>query len=160
MNRPVDHKRPRRIVISAVVDRALADAARQGLPLEVCGLLLGPAALVDGIARIDELAPSPNLAAQEGADRFEIDPALHLRMRREMRGTGRTVLGLYHSHPNGSADASRADHMGGRLEPGLIWLIVPVLSGKAHHPAAYFSTAKGLVPLPLDCETQEGEAQQ
>jgi len=152
MPRPLQHKRPSRVVITAEIDQALQQLAVAGLPLEICGLLLGPAAVMDGVARIDALAPSPNLAAEEGVDRFEIDPELHLRLRRELRGSDRGVLGLYHSHPNGSAEASRADHMGGRLEPGLIWLIVPVVAGRPSHPAAHYSTDKGLVPLPLDCE--------
>lgn len=163
MARPLQHPKPKRIAVTPAVAAALAARAEQGLPHEVCGLLLGPARRTEGVVLVDELSESPNLAAAEGHDRFEIDPELHLRLRRELRGTGRTVLGLYHSHPNGTADASRADHMGGKLEPGLIWLIVPVVGGRAAHPAAYWATERGLVPVPLDYDatpSQQGDQQQ
>mgnify|MGYP003888986891 CR=1 FL=1 len=136
-------------VLNAIGDHACADH-----PAEACGLLIGPENPKDGIQLIDGFVPSPNNAEGAGIDRFEIDPGLHLRTRRELRGTGRTVVGLYHSHPNGSALASAVDEAGARLEPGLIWLILPIkFAGStiaAGFPAAYLAGRQKMRPLPLD----------
>lgn len=141
------------MVLQSVLD-AMAVHASADHPAEACGLLLGPEVVSDNIQLIDEIVPSPNNAAAAGNDRFEIDPGLHLRTRRELRDTGRTVVGLYHSHPNGSALASTVDEAGARLEPGLIWLILPMkMQGQAitaGFPAAYMAGKQRLLPLPLD----------
>jgi len=143
-----------RISIKDDVLQAISDHACADYPAEACGLLLGPDALKDGVQLIDGYVGSPNNAEGEGFDRFEIDPGLHLRTRRELRGSGRTVVGLYHSHPNGSALASAIDEAGARLEPGLIWLILPIKQGgqaiAAGFPAAYLAGQQKMRPLPLD----------
>lgn len=130
-------------------------------PAEACGLLLGPEQPKEGVQLVDEAVPSPNNAAMAGNDRFEIDPGLHLRTRRALRGTGRTVVGLYHSHPNGSAQASAVDEAGARLEPGLIWLILPMkLQSQtitAGFPAAYLAGKQAMKPLPLDIQSADQE---
>lgn len=136
-------------VLAAISDHACADH-----PAEACGLLLGPDGPQDGVQVIDGFVASPNQVEGEGFDRFEIDPGLHLRTRRELRGTGRRVVGLYHSHPNGSALASAVDEAGARLEPGLIWLILPIKQGgqaiAAGFPAAYLAGTQKMRMLPLD----------
>ncbi len=143
-----------RIRLTQSVFDAMAHHAAADHPAEACGLLLGPDGPKDGVQLVDEAIASPNNAAQAGNDRFEIDPGLHLRTRRDLRGTGRTVVGLYHSHPNGSALASAVDEAGARLEPGLIWLILPMKTQAqtitAGFPAAYLAGKQKMKPLPLD----------
>ena len=39
--------------------------------------------------------------ASEPATRYRIDPAEHIALTRHLRGTGRSILGAYHSHPHG-----------------------------------------------------------
>lgn len=84
--------------------------ARAAHPNECCGLVEGVGALVTA------LHPARNLAA--APDRFEIDPALQFRLKRE----GRKVIGCYHSHPGGAAEPSPRDAQGAS-EAGFVWLI-------------------------------------
>jgi proteasome lid subunit RPN8/RPN11 len=93
--------------------RRLAQAAE---PNEACGLLLGEG------ARVVALAPARNVAETQ-ADAFEVDPVLHLRLQRMARArSGRDVLGVWHSHPRGSAVPSARDREGA-WDESLLWLI-------------------------------------
>lgn len=121
---------------------AISAAAVAAFPRESCGLLVG---CLDGaLARIETIHPSPNLAT--AAHRFEIDPALRLRLERELRGGPLRVVGHYHSHPGAPArpsteDAARAE------EAGLIWLIQSVTQDGAG-PLAAFQARRAVVPTP------------
>ena len=53
---------------------------------------------------------------------FEIDPAAHFRLARSLRGTGREIVGCYHSHPDALAEPSATDRAGA-AEEGFFWLI-------------------------------------
>jgi proteasome lid subunit RPN8/RPN11 len=102
--------------------RNLADAAA---PREACGLLVGQGECVDA------LAPSANLA--EGPDAFEIDTALRLRLQQRLRGGGRAVIGVWHSHPRTKAEPSARD-AAGAWEPALLWLITGTDGPRAWRP--------------------------
>ena len=104
--------------------------AAEGLPEEVCGLLLG----LEG--QVTAVRPARNVA-DDPARRFEIDPAMLLATHREARGLGLKVIGHYHSHPNGRAEPSRRD-AARALENGQIWLIVT-----AQAITAWTATATG-----------------
>jgi [CysO sulfur-carrier protein]-S-L-cysteine hydrolase len=41
--------------------------------------------------------------------RFRVDPAVHIQLNRQLRGTRRAVVGVYHSHPTTSAEPSLSD---------------------------------------------------
>lgn len=91
-------------------------------PKEACGLLIGtPEIIVDAI-------PSQNLAASDSE--FLINPALQLRMQRELRDTGKKVIGVYHSHPSGNPTPSQQD-MQQIGESGFLWLITAIKDGYA-----------------------------
>lgn len=104
--------------------RLLADAAR---PAEACGLLVGQERHVLG------LAPSRNLAEQ--ADAFELDTVLHLRLQRRLRGSGRAVIGVWHSHPLSLAEPSARD-VAGAWDESLVWLITGTDGTRAWQPGA------------------------
>lgn len=76
--------------------------AREVLPHECCGLLLGR----DG--RILEAVRARNLA-DEPATRFLIAPEDHFAARRAARAGGLEVVGFYHSHPRSEAEPSSLD---------------------------------------------------
>lgn len=106
------------LILPSAVVQAIAALSHNNT--ECCGLLLGRG---DGTRLlVDEALPSDNLAVNPATE-FEIDVALRLRVQRQIRGQGRRVLGLYHTHPSGSTAASTSDHARAKDEPGLIWLI-------------------------------------
>jgi desampylase len=110
------------LILPAALRAQLAAEARAAFPEECCGLV---EAKRDGDdLHVVALHPSPNLSSvpQSG---FEIDPALHLKLQRALRGTGREVAGCYHSHPDGRALPSARDRANGCAE-GFTWLIAGV----------------------------------
>ncbi|MEO5374152.1 MAG: M67 family metallopeptidase [Alphaproteobacteria bacterium] len=114
--------------------RAEAEAA---YPAECCGLLVGRIA-ADGV--LARAVAGRNLLAGESRDRFEVDPALRLRLMREFRGTPETVVGHYHSHPDHPPRPSAHD-LAMVFEPDLVWLIVAVTGGHAGEAGAFLPTA-------------------
>ncbi|HUO91662.1 MAG TPA: M67 family metallopeptidase [Rhizomicrobium sp.] len=108
----------RSLVLAAALHRQLIAESRAAFPRECCGL-------IEGVRRGDTveaiaLHPTRNLAT--ASDRFEIDPAEHIRLLRALRGTGRDIVGCYHSHPNVKAAPSARDRDGAH-EKDFIWLI-------------------------------------
>ena len=76
--------------------------AREALPEECCGLLLG------SLDAVTEAVASPNVAA-DPAVRFEVAPDLLLATHRRARQGGAALVGCYHSHPSGDLTPSPRD---------------------------------------------------
>ena len=113
-----------RVVLPEALHRRLAEEAVRALPCECCGLLEGT--LEAGVVCVTQVHPTRNLAA--APDRFEIDPAGQIALLKRLRGTGRDIVGCYHSHPNGLAEPSARDRefaFGGDF----LWLIVALGPG-------------------------------
>jgi proteasome lid subunit RPN8/RPN11 len=87
-------------ISQSAVDVVLAHA-REALPQECCGLLIGTP------LRIDLAHRARNLEA--GSSRFLIDPRDHLAAVHAARESKRFVIGIYHSHPRTAAIPSSAD---------------------------------------------------
>jgi proteasome lid subunit RPN8/RPN11 len=123
----------------------LHDEAFRALPRECCGLLEG---VVNGaLARILALHPMPNIATE--SDRFEIDPSTHIALLRSLRGSGRAVIGCYHSHPNGRAEPSVRDREFAD-EPDFLWLICAVDAGAEKTDiAAFLSLGQSFSQMPI-----------
>jgi proteasome lid subunit RPN8/RPN11 len=85
----------------ARVPGAIADLARREAPRECCGLLLGTATAIAEAVGVTNISPDVN--------RFELDPAGHIRVRREARDRGLTVVGVFHSHVRVAAVPSARD---------------------------------------------------
>jgi desampylase len=112
----------------------LRDETLRAFPRECCGLLEGYVrslilsvskgeASTSEIAHISALHPMRNIALE--SDRFEIDPAQHIALLQKLRGTERTIIGCYHSHPNGRAEPSERDRASAD-EEGFLWLIAAI----------------------------------
>jgi proteasome lid subunit RPN8/RPN11 len=112
--------------------KLVADAAEAAYPAECCGLLIGTGTRHPRVTRIE---PSPNLAAGRN-DRFEVDPALRLKIMRELRDGPERLIGHYHSHPDHPAEPSATD-LAMAFEPELIWLIAAVQAGQAIQVSAH-----------------------
>ncbi|HEY1707005.1 MAG TPA: M67 family metallopeptidase [Rhizomicrobium sp.] len=106
------------LVLSRALRKTIEKAARAAHPRECCGLLEGT--LLDHSARVSAVHAARNLA--QAADRFEIDPAEHIRLLRSARENGRAIVGCYHSHPDGKAQPSDCDRENGSDEE-FVWLI-------------------------------------
>jgi proteasome lid subunit RPN8/RPN11 len=120
--------------------------ARAAFPRECCGLIEG-SCNGDEI-RATALYPTRNLAIEP--DRFEIDPAAHFALLRGLRGTGREILGCYHSHPNGRPELSPRDRKGA-AEEDFVWLVAAIAAGEV--TLAAFTCPRGgadaISPVPL-----------
>jgi proteasome lid subunit RPN8/RPN11 len=131
------------LVLAAALRAQLEQEAKAAFPRECCGLIEGVLALsqpayVEASAgrqilpvrrslgeggskgEIKALHPMSNIASE--ADSFEIDPAAHIALLRKLRGTGRAIIGCYHSHPNGRAEPSARD-IARAAEVDFLWLI-------------------------------------
>lgn len=89
------------MVIARAAYDALVQHARDAMPIECCGLLIGTADRIDAAVRARNLEESPS--------RFLIDPLDHFTAIRMARMQGRAVVGVYHSHPARDAQPSASD---------------------------------------------------
>jgi proteasome lid subunit RPN8/RPN11 len=120
----------------------LTAEARAAYPNECCGLIEGVRTADTIEARA--LHPTRNLA--ESRDRFEIDPAEHIRLLRSLRGTGRDIVGCYHSHPDGASEPSPRDRDRAG-EEDFVWLVASVKADDACGIAAFVFSAGDFTPL-------------
>jgi proteasome lid subunit RPN8/RPN11 len=103
------------IEIDTGVLAAMIEHARREAPLECCGLLLGTPGW------IEECVPTRNARASETA--YLIDPAEHFAVVKRVRGSGRDILGAYHSHPRSPAVPSPTDREEAHYEEFLYVII-------------------------------------
>jgi proteasome lid subunit RPN8/RPN11 len=94
---------------------AIVAHAREALPDECCGLLIGSPSLIERAHRARNLDASPT--------RFLIDPRDHFAAIHAARAIGLDVVGVYHSHPATSATPSPAD-LAEASYPEYIYVIV------------------------------------
>lgn len=94
----------RALVMPAAVRRALIVHARRERPRECCGLLVGAG------SRVAFAVPTRNVDASP-ATRYRIDPRQHLDLQRVLREAVPPIeiIGVYHSHPRGTAVPSESD---------------------------------------------------
>ena len=106
--------------------RAIETAAEATYPEEACGLLVGEGAAE---VRVTSLHPSDNLADEPGR-RFEVDPALSLKLHKSLRHSDQRLVGVFHSHPEGPAKPSAHD-LSRAWQPELAWLLTAVSGPRA-----------------------------
>lgn len=139
------------ILLPARLADQLAALARTAYPDEACALLVGAPDSASGtvpmpdlrpaLRRIAEIVPARNVAADPRRG-FEVDPATQVALRRRLRENpdAGVLLGHWHSHPDGPAIPSRTD-AAMIYEPGLCWLISPVIKGQPGPPRAWLPDA-------------------
>jgi proteasome lid subunit RPN8/RPN11 len=127
------------ISIPSSLLKIIIDEAEAAAPEECCGLLIGrdwaEDELNDGCI-VTRIAPSPNVTEDDPKASFEIDPKLRFDLMRDIKGTNKRIIGVYHSHPNKPAQPSKRD-LAQAWEPNLTWLIVSVINGQATHTSAH-----------------------
>lgn len=89
------------ILIPHHIHDELIRYAREGFPLEVCGILGGVA---DSVSKI---YPMTNTDASN--EHFMMDPKEQFTVVKDLRANGLTMLAIYHSHPETPARPSEED---------------------------------------------------
>lgn len=121
-----------KLIVPRDLFRKMEDHALSAYPEEGCGLLIGEIGGdfgKDGSELdVSEIRPLANAwDARDRTHRYEIDPDELARVEKELFGTGRGVLGLYHSHPDEPAWPSPFDL--DRAWPHYAYLILSIKRG-------------------------------
>jgi len=95
-------------------------------PNECCGVLIGSPD--KGQKTVTKLVVAQNQRHDSLRNRYLIDPAVIYRLESELRGTGKAILGFFHSHPDAPARPSLYDQE--HAWPWYSYLIVSVVRGK------------------------------
>jgi proteasome lid subunit RPN8/RPN11 len=119
-------------------------AATRAHPKECCGLIEGMR--TKNGWRALALHETKNLAVN-GAREFLIDPEAQFRLLHGLRGTGREIIGCFHSHPNSSAAPSATDRASAG-EDGFLWLI----AGGSEEIAAFVYREQEKIFSPVSLE--------
>jgi proteasome lid subunit RPN8/RPN11 len=124
--------------LSARQQAELAALGEAAWPREACALLVGDAGL-----RVSEIVPAANVSTDPERE-FELDPAVHIATLRRLREAGGTnsIIGHWHSHPNGRDEPSAKD-AAMVSDPGLVWLITAVHDGRALPVRAFQAVVAG-----------------
>ncbi len=113
--------------ISSAALQHMHESAARHYPLEACGLLLG--GLDANGWEIDEAREVKNMNTERAADRFMLDPQTYQAVDRELAGSGREIVGIYHSHPDCPARPSPTDLSA--AWDGFAYIIVSTCQGTA-----------------------------
>lgn len=112
-----------RLVISARHLQTLGRHAMMSYPEECCGVLIGRSS--EGVTVVERVLSVGNEQQGDRRNRFLISPETVLAAHKEARALGLSVVGYYHSHPDGPAQPSEADRE--QAWPGMSYLIVSVV---------------------------------
>ena len=104
----------------------IARAAEASYPNEACGVLVGHPE--EGGWRVTAAVPGANVHP-EPRRRFEVDPRLVFDWMRKLRGGPNSLIGHFHSHPDGPAEPSSTDR-DSAYDRNAIWLIAGVSAGR------------------------------
>ncbi len=123
------------LILPEPLQAQLHAEAQAAFPAECCGLLegirQGPDIQVVAAHPARNVAPDPLKG-------FLVDPELHFRLLRALRGTERSIVGCYHSHPNGRPGPSSIDRAT-ICEDGFVWVILAAGQGLAAFQAPDFA---------------------
>jgi proteasome lid subunit RPN8/RPN11 len=122
----------RALLVPMVVRRAMVAHAVRESPRECCGFLLGRH------RRVAYSVEATNVAA--GTTRYRVDDVEHIRLRKLLRAFAPSleIVGVYHSHPAGSAMASVTD-AAESMYPDWFYVIVGLKSPRRPLRAYRFS---------------------
>ncbi len=110
------------VVLTETQAAAIGEHARETFPEECCGFLVGP---TGDPRRIREVRRATNVASENRARRYVIDPRETLAVEKSLQGAGLEILGFYHSHPNHPAVPSEFDR--GHAWPWYSYVILSIV---------------------------------
>lgn len=102
--------------------------AREGFPLEVCGILGGTGESVSAIYRMTNTDASN--------EHFTMDPKEQFAVVKDLRARGLEMLGIYHSHPETPARPSEED-IRLALTPDVSYVIISLADAAAPDLRSY-----------------------
>lgn len=132
------------IVLTPEQAAAIRAHTERAHPEECCGVLIGRAGAEP--QRVELVREIANVHEEERRRRFLLDPRQHLAAQKEARARGLQVIGVYHSHPDHSAQPSEHDRV--HAWPNLCYLIVAVERGTAGEMTAWSLAEDGSVMRP------------
>ncbi len=107
---------------------SIQQIARETYPHECCGIMVGS---VEGdVKSVSELIPAINERTDSLANRYLITADFVQKLEARLRGTGSSIVGFFHSHPDVPARPSAYDQE--HAWPWYSYLIVSVIKGEAH----------------------------
>lgn len=131
--------------------KAVVEHAESAYPDECCGVLLGR---WGDEVRIEAALKTTNVSADRRTC-YEIDPRDILRAEVQARGRGLSVIGSYHSHPNGSLEFSETD--AALACPWYVYVVVSLIGGQVAGVRAYrFSESGGGDDVCIDLSLESG----
>lgn len=107
---------------------AIVAHAREALPSECCGMLIGTRDEIVDAFRAENIADDP-------ARRYLVNPKDHIDARRRARSRGLSVIGFYHSHPRSEPAPSPADRESASYPAHLYLIVRPRADG---HDTRFF----------------------
>ena len=119
---------PPTVRISRELLSQLEDVAVKSLPSEACALLAGYK--TKAYHTVDAVHISENMTAGNPINSFEINPQLHIDLQRQLRGSNRDIIGVWHSHPCGAPEPSEQDCSQSMIG-AWVWLISGVTGMQA-----------------------------
>ena len=131
---------------SDLLDR-IEEHAVEALPEECCGILIGSA--VSGRAVVDQILSTPNVWPGDRRKRYEIDPQVAFEALRKVAADGRSVVGFYHSHTDGTSAPS--GYVLDSAWPGKVYLIIGARAGRPCSARAWLlhDTRRKMIELPV-----------
>jgi proteasome lid subunit RPN8/RPN11 len=114
---------------------------------EVCGLLSGLNGTVTRVLAATNAAPQPKSS-------YEIAPEELFARMREIREAGETLLGIYHSHPNGRSTPSERD-LAEAHYPDLAQVIATLDRSVNITLKAFYIRNQAAEEIPIECADSE-----
>ncbi len=124
----------------AIYDNIIAHA-REGFPLEVCGILGGREGTASAIYRMTN--------TDQSNEHFMMDPREQFAVVKELRARGVEMLAIYHSHPETPARPSEED-IRLALTPAISYLIVSLADQGAPVLRSFKISGKSVTPESLE----------
>ena len=121
----------------------IIDHCTAGLPDEACGILAGKGNKVEKIYSMTNAKPGPASYEMDAEEQFQV--------MKDIRESGRVMVGVFHSHPSGQAcpsgiDVEKAYWPGSQLPnyPDAVYVIVSLMN-RAQPVVRGFSIEEGKV---------------
>jgi proteasome lid subunit RPN8/RPN11 len=116
------------ITLATHLIKTMIDHAQGELPNECCGVLIGRPGVFERVIPIASIPPSP--------DSYYMSPEEQIEIFTELGESGESLLGIYHSHPEGPASPSGMD-IRLAFHPEAVYFIVSLKNRKKPEVRAF-----------------------